>query len=111
MAKIEELSAHEKMFLAGCIESVMLADGASSEEEIGRLNTIVSDDFPDFDERLAEFDSRVKDEESFWQTAKSITDRNSQDLILQVLDGLALQDGMIENSETKLLDKLKTLWA
>lgn len=111
MANIEKLNAHEKMFLAGCIESIMLADGVSSKEEIGGLNTIVSNDFPDFDERLAEFDNRVKDEEGFWQLAKSITDRNNQDLILQVLDELALQDGIIKNNEDKLLDKLKEIWA
>jgi uncharacterized tellurite resistance protein B-like protein len=110
MANIEKLQSNEKMFLAGCIESLMLADGLSSEQEIEELNEIVHDEFPDFDERLSEFDERVNSDEDFWEMAKSITDRKSQDLILQVLDGLALQDGMIKINENKLLEKIKELW-
>jgi uncharacterized tellurite resistance protein B-like protein len=110
MATIEKLQPNEKMFLAGCIESLMLADGLSSEEEIQGLNEIVRDEFPDFDERLSEFDKRVNNDEDFWEMAKSITDRKSQDIILQVLDGLALQDGIMKNNENRLLDKIKELW-
>ena len=56
MADIKKLDDRERIFLAGCIESMMLADGFSSEAENSDLNSIVSRDFPDFDMKLQEFD-------------------------------------------------------
>jgi hypothetical protein len=43
--------------------------------------------------------------------AKSITSRGSRDIILEVLEGLALGDGLVHRNENALLDKLKALWA
>jgi uncharacterized tellurite resistance protein B-like protein len=111
MAEIEKLNDHEKVFLAGCIESMMLADGFSNEAEISDLNTIVSKDFPDFDLKLQEFDEQVEDDEGFWAMAKTITMRGSRDIILEVLEGLALGDGLVHRNEDTLLDRLKALWA
>jgi uncharacterized tellurite resistance protein B-like protein len=111
MADIEKLNDREKIFLAGCIESMMLADGSSSESEISGLNKIVREDFPEFDKKLAEFDEKVKDDEAFWEMAKGITTTGSQDIILEVVEGLALRDGLVKSNENELLDRLKDLWA
>jgi uncharacterized tellurite resistance protein B-like protein len=111
MADIKKLDDQERIFLAGCIESMMLADGFSSEAENSDLNSIVNKDFPDFDMKLQEFDEQVDDDEGFWAMAKSITSRDSRDIILEVLEGLALGDGLVHRNENALLDKLKALWA
>jgi hypothetical protein len=110
MADIGKLSNQEKIFLAGCIEGIVFMDGVNTETEAGELNIIVSRDFPDFDEKLAEFDKQVKDNEGFWELAKNITNSASQDIILQILNELILQSGFLNNKADQLIEKLKEIW-
>jgi hypothetical protein len=110
MSNIEELNSKEKTFLAGCIESLLLADGRIAEDELKDLGILIKEHFADFDNHLAEFDETIMDEEGFWEMAESITDSTHQDAILEVLHELSVQDGLVSKAETRIINKLSKIW-
>jgi hypothetical protein len=108
---IGKLSNEKKMFLAGCIRNLILADGNIMDEELEDLDRLLPNlNFYDFDERLQEFEENVHDEETFWAEAAKIDDPETQDLILNVLDELSIMDGYRGQSEKQLIRDLHTLW-
>ena len=108
---IENLSNEAKMFLAGCIRNLILADGNIMEEELEDLEKLLPDlNFYDFDERLQEFEDTVHDEETFWDEAAKIDDPEVQDLVLSILDELSVMDGYRGQSEKQLISDLHNFW-
>ncbi len=108
---VQSLSDDERMFLAGCIKNIILAAGSIEREELSELDDIIdSFQFDDFDAQLERFENDVHDEETFWELAGDITNEKTQETILQILDELAIQDGLVEQAEQKLLDKLRQFW-
>jgi len=108
---IRILTDQEKMFLAGSVKNMILADGQIDEEEIRDLNKITQEmHFTDFEEALEDFEAQVLDQETYWLLAEKITKKETQDLILGVLYELSVQEGYSKGPQNKLLDRLKELW-
>lgn len=111
MPDIRRLSDQEKMFLAGCIKSMILADGQIDEEEILDLEKITTEmHFDDFEAALEDFEDQVRDEETFWAIAKQIGEPSTQGLIIKVLFELSIQEGYSATPQEKLLHELKDIW-
>ena len=111
MSDIEKLDQNEKILLAGCIKSIILADGkisTSETEDIDKLYT--SEHFNDFEECLEKFESKVKSEEDLWTMAKKITNEENQSIILGYIYEFSIQDGYSNRSETQFINKLKDFW-
>ena len=110
--KIDKLDKQEKVFLAGCIKSMILADGKIVEEELIDLEKINKEiNFTDFEETLEEFELNVKDEESFWDYAEKIKSETAKELILQTINELSLQKGYTQINELNLIKKLEKKWS
>jgi hypothetical protein len=107
---INKLSMNEKIFLAGCIKSMILSDNSVDDEEEDTLNQIIANGFTDFEDRLADLEDRVKDEEGFWEMARTITDKNSRKLITDVLGSLMIREGVVTTGEHKLIATLEDIW-
>ena len=108
---VTKLSDDEKLFLAGCIKSIILADGTIESEEIDDLNKLTEElGFNDFEEKLEAFENKVHDSEMFWEMAAKIEGKEVRDIILKVMQELSLQDGFTEKVEEKLLSKLIEIW-
>ncbi len=108
---ITKLGDKEKMFLAGCIKSIILADGKIEPAEIEDLNRLTGElGFDDFEKYLEVFEKEVRDSDMFWETASKIESTDARDIILKVMYELSLQDGFTEKVERDFLDKLKTIW-
>ncbi len=111
MADVTKLSEQEKIFLAGCIKSMILADGTIDDAELDDLDKIMTSlKFSDFDESLEKFEESVQDEEGFFKLAEQITNSASKDMILGVLDELSLQTGVAGENKTRLLKRIKEIW-
>lgn len=111
MRKIDNLSRDERIFLAGCIESMILADGHIEESELEDLNRIIEETgFTDYEECLDEFAEEVQDEETFFEKAKEIASAEIQNEILEIIDELALQDGFSDVDQDHLIHRLESIW-
>ncbi|WP_028972669.1 TerB family tellurite resistance protein [Spirochaeta cellobiosiphila] len=111
MADVQTLNDKEKQFLAGSIKSMVLADGQIDDEEIQEITKITNElNFSDFDQSLEQFEIIVKDQETFWDLSKTITDTSKQDIILDILYDLSLQEGYSHLSQNKLINKIKQIW-
>jgi uncharacterized tellurite resistance protein B-like protein len=112
MKDLREFTDAEKLFLAGCLKSIILADGGVDEQEVDELDVITQGaEFEDFSDYLEKFEAQVKDTESFWAMAKGITDDDTQKTILDLLDDMAIQDGFKDRVQTKFLEELRQHWA
>ena len=111
MSDISKLEHNEKVFLAGCIKTLLLSDGNISQAEIDDINKLYNvEHFNDFDECLTEFENNIKDEEGFLNSAKEITNSDTQDIILGQLFSISIDDGVQSTSEAHIVNKLKSLW-
>jgi len=111
MSDINNLGRNEKVFLAGCIKTLLLADGNISQAEIDDINKLYDvEHFNDFEDCLTEFESKIKEEEDFWDFAKEITNSYTQDIILGQLFSISIDDGVQTTSETHIINKLKSVW-
>jgi uncharacterized tellurite resistance protein B-like protein len=111
MSSIKRLNEEEKMFIAGCIKQLIMVDGNFEEEELLDLDRITGDlQFDEYEASLEAFEEQIVDEESFWEVADHITDTSTQELIITVLYELAIQDGIIEDEEETLIQRLKEHW-
>lgn len=108
---VSKLKEKERIFLAGCIKSLIEADNRMEEAEFTDLEDIIKRlNFDDFDKSLETFESKVKDSETFWQMAGEIDNTETQELVLQILDELSLQDGIPGYEERKIIDDLSKFW-
>ena len=111
MSKPQNLDHDEKVFLAGCIKMIMLADGTIEELELNDLEKIQSRlQFDDFEDCLGEFENTVKDSESYFLLAEKIENTEAQDLILEILDELILQSGSPDPTQKSIFDRLQEIW-
>jgi len=111
MAELAHLSHAEKVFLAGCIRAVMLADGSIQEAELKDLDRIYRKlEFHDYEQCLDEFEEKAPDEDGFMKEAAGITDPAAQDLILKTIYELTVQNGAPEDAQEGIFMKLTRLW-
>jgi len=111
MPELSQLSHAEKVFFAGCIRTVMLADGNIQEAELKDLESIYRKlDFHDYEECLDEFEEKSPDEAAFLKEAAKIANPAAQDLILSTLYELTVQNGAPEDAQEGIFMKLTRLW-
>ncbi|MBN2736586.1 MAG: TerB family tellurite resistance protein [Spirochaetales bacterium] len=111
MANIMNLSKDERIFLAGAIKSMILTDGRVTEEELQDIDDLlIKDGFDDFDERLADFEEKITNNDEFWALAASIKGAEAQGVILEHLYELSIQDGFPNLGEKRFLNDLQDQW-
>ena len=107
-----KLTKAERVFLAGCIKSMLLADGSIEPQEIAELDVLTKKlDFADFDECLSELEASVSDDEAFWAMATRIARPSARAVILQALDAVLLHEGIPTEPPRHFIDQLKRTWA
>lgn len=111
MTDISFMSHEERVFLAGCIETVIVADSNIEENELENLDKTLKElNFEDFDDCLSEFESQIKDSETFFEKAETITKPEIRDAILEILYEFVRSNGIPEKSEGSFFERLKDLW-
>ena len=111
MSDITKLEHNEKVFLAGCIKTLLLSDGNISQAEIEDIDKLYDvEHFDDFEECLTEFENKIREEEDFINSAKEITNSDTQDIILSRLFSISIDDGVQNTSEAHIINKLKSIW-
>ena len=109
---LTQLNRRERVFLAGCIKSMLMSNGTIEEQESADLdNQLVRLKFADFDDCLAEFEATVKDEEGFWEEAKTIERAEVREIIVESLRELMVHGGVPGRSGEHLLEPLKEIWS
>ncbi len=108
---IAPLSRKERVFLAGAMKSMMLADGHFEEQELKALDVLLRRlNFGDYEQCLVEFEATFKDEDSFWEEAAAIKRPEAHEIITTALRELMLHEGIPELTEGHLLNRLKKIW-
>lgn len=111
MLRIGDLSRAEKVFFAGCLRGMILADGYAKDEEVAGLNQLRDEfNFRDLDECLEEFESTVRNDRHFWDMAAGITRTEARELILQRIDEISRLDGYKSTNETDFYNRLVESW-
>lgn len=111
MDKITNISETEKEFFAGCIKSMIMADGKIDEREIQELEKLQKElGFSNFDKYLINFEEEYTSSDQFWEEAKHIENSEVQTIILKWLTDISLIKGYQLESEKVLLKKLNELW-
>ena len=111
MTDVNALPKEDRVFMAGTIKQMLLADGIIEQSEILSLDKINAKmHFDDFDQRLEEFEEKIQDAETYWDMAREITSQDTQDSVLQILYELGLNHGVMTDSEEHLFQKLKRTW-
>lgn len=108
---VTSLTKKERVFLAGCIKSMMLSDGAIENQEILELDELIARlHFSDFDRCLEEFEAQVSSEEQFWAMADSIERPVARDVILESVRMIMLHAGIPVDTETTMIRRLEADW-
>lgn len=108
---VTPLTRDERIFLAGCIKTMMLSDGSIENQEILELDDLISHlNFSDFDQCLEEFETRVQDEKSFWEMAASIERPAARDIILESVRVIMLHAGIPGDTEGGVIRRLEGAW-
>jgi hypothetical protein len=111
MAELVHLNHEDKVFLAGCIRAIILADGTLETPELDDLDKIHRRlGFHDYEACLDEFEAKFKDEAAFLKEAERITNPAAQDVILGVAYELSLQRGVPDESQMSIENKLRAVW-
>jgi hypothetical protein len=111
MTELSRLSHEEKVFLAGCIRAVVLADGAMNDAELTDVGKISQRlDFTDYEQCLDEYEEMDLDEEGFLREAGKITRPETQDLILNTVYELTMQNGAPSDEQEGVFKTLSGLW-
>lgn len=111
MEDMDDLNIQERIFLAGCIKALILADEHVSDEELVDLERINSGlGFADFDDCLAQFEKNVKTEADFEFLARNIYHEKTRSLITRILWDLALQEGYATPDEEAVIRQLQAWW-
>ena len=93
MTELGGLNHRGKVFLAGCIRAIILAEGTLQSSELDDLDKIYRRlGFHDYEACLEEFEGAIKGEEAFLKEAAEVTSPAAQDVILQVAYELSLQN-------------------
>lgn len=111
MHDVGKLTKEERVFLAGCIRAVTMADGSINEEELEDIDSLLKKlKFRDYEECLVDFEEEVEDEESFYEYARKIKNREARDVILETIYELALHEGVPDESEENIFNRLNKIW-
>jgi len=111
MIDISFMRHEERVFLAGCIETIIVADSNIEENELENLDRAVKElNFEDFDDCLSEFESQIKDSETFFEKAETITKPEVRDAILKILYEFLRSNGIPEKAEGSFFERLRKLW-
>ena len=111
MHDLHKLSRQERVFLAGAIKALILADGKIEESELEELDHIVVKlKFDDFDSCLEQFEQEARREEGFRILAENIFHEETRRLILALLWELALQQGAARPDEVAVIKTLQSWW-
>lgn len=111
MTEVDNLNEQEKIFLAGSIKALLLAEGQASLLALDDLDRIVDGlGFTDFDEHLTRFENDVVSEEDFEYLARNIFHAQAKTLITRILWDLALQKGYASPEDENLIKNIRTWW-
>ena len=109
--KISQLDWEEKMFLAGCLKSAIMADRTFGDDEMAELEELETElPFREFPAALEEFEATVKDTESFWEAAEEIQRPSVREFILSLLRDISLREGFPDENELDLIHELEQVW-
>jgi hypothetical protein len=119
--EFRDLSSDEKVFFAGSLRTMILADGIVEDDEIAWVDKIRDEDrFEDMDACLDEFDERIDaiaipadplaPLKRFFKLAESITRGEAQALILSRLESISLRDGYQKKAESDFFVTLRETW-
>jgi len=118
---LADLTHNEKMFFAGSLRAMILADGVIEDEEIAWVDkTRVEDRFEEMDSCLDEFTVQLESRgatgapgipaPAYWQLAALITRSEAQQFILGKLEAISLRDGYQKEAETNFFSTLRETW-
>ncbi len=111
MTDISFMSYEERVFLAGCIETIIVSDGNIEENELENLDNIIKElNFEDFEDCLSKFEDTVKDSDTFIEKAETITTQKTKDAVLEILFEFDRSNGIPEKSEESIFARLQKLW-
>ena len=111
MADLSKLDKAAKIFLAGCMKTMMMADGQISQSELKDIDKLYNQEhFTDFEECLEEFENVVKSEDDFWKMAEEIENPETRDIILAHIYEISLEDGIPSAGEKKFYQQLEDSW-
>jgi hypothetical protein len=119
VAKADKLSHQDKVFLVGCVKTMLLDESEIEMAEIDLQELELQDmerlfgrlGLPDYESYMNEFDEEVRTRESFWAAAAKISNPRARDLILKSVYELMRESGAPSESQQRLFDELRTLWA
>jgi hypothetical protein len=112
LAELGQLNHEEKVFLAGCIRAIILAEGTLESSELDDLDKIYRRlGFHDYEACLDEFEENIKGEEAFLKEAERVTSPAAQDVILGVAYELSLQNGVPDAAQESIEKKLRAIWS
>ena len=111
MTNINFMTHEEKVFLAGCIETIIVSDGSIEENELDSLDKLLDElEFGDFDYCLSEFESQIKDSDTFFEKAEVITKPEVREAIMQILDEFVFSSEIPGEADVSTVKRLKKLW-
>ncbi len=111
MTDISFMNHEERVFLAGCIKTIITVDNNIEENELENLDKTLEElNFKNFDDDLSEFESQIKDSDTFFKKAETITRPEVRDAIIRIVYEFMLSNGIPQKSEGSIFKKLKTLW-
>ncbi|MEI8094780.1 MAG: TerB family tellurite resistance protein [Spirochaetales bacterium] len=111
MSEVLQLNEQEKIFLAGAIKVLILADGSVDEQELDDLDRLVEGlGFDDYEEHLKRFEATVKSDTDFEYLAHNIFHKPTKQLITRILWDLALQHGFASPAEEKVIRSIQQWW-
>ena len=111
MKDISGFEGLERVFFAGCIKILIMADRQFDEAELNELENLLDKyNFSDYEEALEEFEGTVHDSDSFWEMAENIDNIEAQETMLEILYDVSIQKGIENPSEEHLISQLKEIW-
>lgn len=111
MKDISGFEGLERVFFAGCIKNLIMADRQFDDGELNELENLLDQyNFSDYEEALEEFESTVHDSDSFWEMAENIDNIEAQETMLEILYDISIQKGIENPSEEHLISQLKVIW-
>ncbi len=111
MASIDRLSHDEKVFLAGCLKSMILSNSQMEESQLEAMERLYKRlGLSDYERYLTEFEDTVSGWEDFYARAEHIVRPEARDIILKSTYEVLIQDGLLDESEEGLFKKLSAVW-
>ena len=118
---VMDLTWDERVFFAGSLRAMILADGIIEDEEIFWVDRLRDEDrWADMDRCLDAFTEKVEEHgaefsagkppEVYWQLAKEITRPEAQRFILHHMETVSYRDGYQREAERDFFRRLRETW-